>query len=849
MDLNRICLLGIFLFISSVNSFPQVGQATSLVTPSSGKPVDNNSSEEPKEQAVPVLPKIYEMRVDANVTNRFARCQITSKVKNLDKKAQEATFSIIIPEQAYISGFIMEIDGKQYEAYVQEKEQAKETYKNAVHSGQAAAHVSVSARDSNRFTVSVNVEPQKKAIFYLKYEELLARQNERYELVINIHPGQPVKQLDVQVNIDESRPLKFVKAPALRSGNEIGKNDDKLSPNAEINHINKTAAVVKFSPDVEKQKQYATDLGTNAENGLAGQFIVQYDVERDPQGGEVLVEGGYFVHFFSPSDLTSLPKQVIFILDTSGSMDGIRITQLKEAMKSILSELKPIDVFSIVEFGSNVKVWNIEKSAVQYRSGFDTWGLNEEQAEEAKHLTEQPIPAPYTASEENIKKAEGVVDQLKAYGGTDIDSALKTGLQIVKKNHEDKKHQPIIVFLTDGEATVGITDTDKITRTVSELNTGKTPIFSLSFGDGADREFLQKISLKNQGFARHIYEAADASLQLQEFYKQISSPLLSNVTFKYASNVTELTRTEFPILFHGRELVVSGQIIDPGFSPSSVEGWSINGPVKLTPVIQNSVGNLERVWAYLSLKQLLEKRDAADDKEAKEGLTQEALRIALKYSFVSDVTSLVVVKPNQTDAVDTEDGSHNDRRYPIIASGFPLSASGYYSAPIAPLSPGSSGGGYGGNGGAFGWGVMESIEEDDTYGDRIVGGNSGSKLFIRPSTTYPSTSATASAVAPVEPQPVPIPQSELERLKEKLPWLAAILSDDGTIKISAGKFNLGLNETISTQPECPKSPSNAPGTCTLINKCPQIFTQLTDLHVYEKYFCDIQGFAGVCCPK
>lgn len=83
----------------------------------------------------------------------------------------------------------------------------------------------------------------------------------------------------------------------------------------------------------------------------------------------------------------------------------------------------------------------------------------------------------------------------------------------------------------------------------------------MSFGDGADREFLQKISLKNQGFARHIYEAADASLQLQEFYKQISSPLLSNVTFKYASNVTELTRTEFPILFHGRELVVSGQII------------------------------------------------------------------------------------------------------------------------------------------------------------------------------------------------------------------------------------------------------------------------------------------------
>jgi hypothetical protein len=86
----------------------------------------------------------------------------------------------------------------------------------------------------------------------------------------------------------------------------------------------------------------------------------------------------------------------------------------------------------------------------------------------------------------------------------------------------------------------------------------RSPIFSLSFGDGADRDFLQKISLKNLGFARHIYEAADASLQLQEFYRQISSPLLKDVDFKYVSNVTKLTKTRFPIFFHGSELVVAG---------------------------------------------------------------------------------------------------------------------------------------------------------------------------------------------------------------------------------------------------------------------------------------------------
>lgn len=231
----------------------------------------------------------------------------------------------------------------------------------------------MSARDSNRFTVSVNVEPQSKAVFTLTYEELLQRQNEQYEVVINIHPGQPVKDLSVEVNINETRPIKFVKSPPLRSGNEIAKNDEKLESLADINIINSTSATVKFSPDLERQKQLANGLGTKEENGLAGQFVVQYDVERDPQGGEVLVKDGYFVHFFAPSDLPALPKHVIFVLDTSGSMEGIRIRQLKEAMNSILAELKPEDVFNIVEFSSIVKVWNVEKVKIQFQEGEDPW--------------------------------------------------------------------------------------------------------------------------------------------------------------------------------------------------------------------------------------------------------------------------------------------------------------------------------------------------------------------------------------------------------------------------------------------------------------------------------------------
>lgn len=94
------------------------------------------------------------------------------------------------------------------------------------------------------------------------------------------------------------------------------------------------------------------------------------------------------------------------------------------------------------------------------------------------------------------------------------------------------------------------------------------------------------------------------------------------------------------------------------FEPPKVEGLGINGPVFLIPKVETAVSSLERLWAYLTLKQILEQREQTDNKT---GPTQEALRLALKYSFVSDVSSLVVVKPNSTNAIETEDASKNDR--------------------------------------------------------------------------------------------------------------------------------------------------------------------------------------------
>lgn len=170
------------------------------------------------------------------------------------------------------------------------------------------------------------------------------------------------------------------------------------------------------------------------------------------------------------------------------------------------------------------------------------------------------FPEAFPVTQNTIQEANNTVQDFDANGGTNIYFALRIGIYLAKNFQEKKKEsviQPLIIFLTDGEPTVGPTDPKKIEADISDWNED-IPLFSLSFGEGADKEFLQKLSLKNNGFSRHIYEAADAALQLQDFYKQISSPLLSDVKFKYTEDAKKITRTHFPNYFGGSEIVISG---------------------------------------------------------------------------------------------------------------------------------------------------------------------------------------------------------------------------------------------------------------------------------------------------
>ena len=485
----------------------------------------NSSSKVDEVETPQPPPKIVDVEIRSDIQFRYAKTVVKSYIKNPStSNSQKVQFNMVLPNTAFISNFTIQIVGKDevYVAKVAKKEDAQESYSKAVESGQSAGIVDTDTRDANQITVRSNLEAASKMLFTLTYEELLERHISKYEHIIHVNPGQIVNNFNVNVYINESLPVININVPELKtSPNEI---TSQLEANtvARIERGidgNPNGAHIEFNPTPEEQKQMGNDG-----NGMSGQFIIQYDVDRKNQGNEIQVLDGYFVHFFAPDQLEVLPRHVVFVLDVSGSMAGTKLQQTKDAMITILDDLSDKDYINILTFSDEVYHWTPKQ--------FQT-------PDGVSHVKSRILT--YQGSDSLRHEALKYTLDLKTLGGTNINDGLKEALKVVHQVHNSEfipsGLKPIIIFLTDGEATSGVTNNSDIRKNALETNEElKVPIFGLAFGDRADFSLVKDISTDSGAFARRIYEASDAAIQLEDFYKEIASPLLNNVTFDYVGN-------------------------------------------------------------------------------------------------------------------------------------------------------------------------------------------------------------------------------------------------------------------------------------------------------------------------
>ncbi|NXJ11419.1 ITIH3 inhibitor, partial [Odontophorus gujanensis] len=572
--------------------------------------------------------EIYRMKIDSKVASRFAHNLITSRAVNRGNVHKEVFFDVEIPKTAFITNFSMTIDGITYPGNIKEKEAAKQQYEKAVSKGQTAGLVKASGRKTEKFTVSVNIAAGSKVTFELTYEELLKRHFGKYEMFIKVKPKQLVKDFEIEVNIFEPQGIIELEAEGTFITNDL-QNVIKKTLSDEKGHIS-------FKPTLDQQRT----CENCSQSLLDGDFTVKYDVKRTTPDNLQIVNG-YFVHFFAPTNLPKLPKNVIFVIDISGSMSGREIEQTREALLKILDDIKEDDHFNFILFGTDVRTWR------------DTL---------------------IKATPENLDEARKFVRSISTEGLTNLYGGIMKGIDMLNAAHEGnfvpKRSASIIIMLTDGQPNVGMSNTQDIQTHVKKAIEGKYTLYNLGFGYGVDYNFLEKMALENKGLARRIYPDSDSALQLQGFYDEVSNPMLIDVELNYPENeIADVTKNTFKHFYDGSEIVVAGRFRDVNQNSLTVDvkGEGANDALSFTtqqdkeqtakafPEQEYIFGDfIERLWAYLTIEQLLEKRIAATGEE-KENFTAEALDLSLKYKFVTPLTSMVVTKPEDENQAEIAD--------------------------------------------------------------------------------------------------------------------------------------------------------------------------------------------------
>uniref|UniRef100_A0A4W3HTL3 Inter-alpha-trypsin inhibitor heavy chain H3 n=1 Tax=Callorhinchus milii TaxID=7868 RepID=A0A4W3HTL3_CALMI len=540
--------------------------------------------------------EIYSFKVDCKITSRFARNVVTSRVVNRANESKEALFDVQLPKTAFIANFSMIIDGVVYVGVVKEKEVAKQQYQQAVARGQTAGLVKVTGRKMEKFKVSVNIAAAKKVTFELVYEELLKRKLGKYEMVIRVKPEQLVQHFQIDVHLFEPQGIAFLDVNATFLTND-------LMPIVKKTLTGKKAHI-SFTPTLDQQSACTSCQNT----GLDGDFIMTYDVDRDltSQGAGTFtvsihyfntsffqIVNGYFVHHFGPANLPRVPKNVVFVIDQSGSMMFTKMFQTKEALHKILDDLNTEDNFAFISFSSSFRKW--KNSLIR-------------------------------ATTANVVEAHKYVSELHA--GTNINDPLLEAAKLLDDAHNlgqvPERSVSMIILLTDGDPNSESNPT-KIQSNVKYAINNKYNLYCLGFGYDVKYSFLEKMSIENSGIARRIYEDSDAALQLQGFYNEVANPLLLNVELQYSQNaVSDVTRSTFKQYYDGSEIVVAGRIADNDLDMfvADIRAQDANSNITMTyEVSMSEVDNItqqqqyifgdftERMWAYLTIQQLLQQRD------------------------------------------------------------------------------------------------------------------------------------------------------------------------------------------------------------------------------------------------
>ncbi|MFQ5820737.1 MAG: VIT domain-containing protein [Candidatus Heimdallarchaeota archaeon] len=561
-----------------------------------------------------ILP-IRTQRVNVLIDNGYVVTNVSQEFYNPHDVAVQGTYLFAIPEEAFISNFSLTLDGVKYYGTILPRDQAEEQYQEAVEAGRTAALLEYVGR--KLFTYAVSLAPGGFIEVELVYEQFLRK---RFNSYTYIHPLE-TKEFDAEVESLVMN-IEILSQSAITNVHVSGYEFDIVEDSA--NRIQLHYATENVVPE--------TDL------------VLTYVVAALPDKGTLLVanrdENDYFMYVFAPvfEGTPNLPKDVVFVMDKSGSMDGDKIAQTKEAMHQILPQLNPNDRFTIVFYDSIIRTYSTEV---------------------------------LLANNINIENALNFVDSLTADGSTDINQALLDALEMFSSSDRLK----IIIFLTDGLPTAGVTYEPEIVSNVVKANSLKdAAIYSFGFGWDVNMDLLGQISTGNHGEATQIHPTQDIQEQLSYFFETIAIPLLKDITIEFGGPIEEMFPQEIPTLFNGSEIIVVGKY--HGENPMTITVTTQSAQGLQIFKDEFDISDSSRVHPFVPKLWAIQKINYLLDQILLEGETisiiEKIITLSIEFGLVTPYTSIIIDPEALQGEISQEDVLNNpDNAYTGPSTVFP----------------------------------------------------------------------------------------------------------------------------------------------------------------------------------
>jgi Ca-activated chloride channel family protein len=549
----------------------------------------------PTDESLPPLAVKY-LRVDATIDNQVATTRVVQEFQNSTNSNLECTYIFPLPKSAAIRDFAMYVGGKRMKGELLEKERARQVYEEIVRRAKDPGLLEYV--DSNLLRLRIFPVPAKGTQkVEIEYSQLLSVDEGLAEYVFPLRVGdkasKTLEDFTVAVRLKSSVPIKNVYSPT----HEVG--ISRPSEHEAVAGMETKGALL----DRDFQLFYTVsekDFGLN---------LMTYRPDPD--------QPGMFLMLISPkseiSDERRVPRDVAFVIDTSGSMKGDKVEQVKKALKFCLEKLDRKDRFAIVQFST---------MAQTFSGGWSD------------------------ATDGNVQKARAWVDRFEANGGTNISEALDKTFAL---GAEDGR-LATLMFLTDGRPTVDITDTEALMKTVKDNNKRNLRIFTFGVGDDVNTHLLDRMSGESGGVTEYVRPGEAIDGKVTRLFAKMSYPVMTDLAIDIPGvQIAEMYPGKLPDLFRGSQVVIVGAYKGSGDSVIRLKGRVGKKTEELVyegtfPKKAGERTFIAPLYAHRKIGYLLDQiRLHGENKELKD----EVVRLSLANGVETPYTSYLVLENEQ----------------------------------------------------------------------------------------------------------------------------------------------------------------------------------------------------------